>query len=417
MGTHVQGIRYSTLAREYGTPLYVYDADVLADRFLGLRERLHPAVDLFYSLKANPNVAICAYLRSLGAGAEVSSLLELLIARRAGVTPPNIVFPGPGKSRNELTACLAHGIRAVICESVAELELIDDMAGRAGFDVPVAIRVNPTFGRRPAKYGIDEEQLLASPGLARRFNHARIVGVHVYSGTRLVAGTVVAERSALVLNLAERLADRLDFPLELVDIGGGLGVPYFEGEREVDPDELTARLNPIVDSFRDRRPGTRLIMELGRYLVASAGTYLVGVRYVKTSHGHNFAVVDGGTHHHMAAKTFGASGHRNFPIRLLDRPDAGAQMTWTVAGPLCAPNDTLVDDVDLPPLRPGDLLGVLESGAYGPTASPGLLLGHGFPAEVMVHNGTAHIVRERDDLAELLAKQFLPTLTRDAPEP
>lgn len=421
MSSHaVQGIPVTELAAEFGTPLYVYDGDRITAQYTGLRERLHPAVDICYSLKANPNLAVCALLRSLGAGAEISSLAELRTALRAGVAAGDIVTPGPGKSPAELAAFLEAGVHAIICESFGELERIDAIAAGMGVRARVLLRVNPSFsvrtttlamGGKPRQFGIDEDQV---PTLAALdLPHVRIAGVHVYLGTRILDPSIVVSNTERILGLAERLSDRLGFPLETVDIGGGLGVPYFDGERELDREALTRDLEPVIAGFAARRPDTRLIMELGRYLVADAGTYVVGVRYVKTSMGERFAITDGGTHHHMAAVGIGSFVRRNFPIALLNRAADGPVQPWTLAGPLCTPNDTLARNVELPPIRPGDLLGVRASGAYGPTASPGLFLSHGFPAEVLVHNGTAHLVRERDTVEDLLRKQRLPALAKD----
>lgn len=403
---------HAALAEEYGTPLFVYEADTVAAQYTGLRQRLHPAMDIFYSLKANPNLALCGHLRSLGAGAEVSSLLELTTAREAGVPPGDIVFPGPGKSREEITACLDAQIYAIICESFEELELVNDLARERGVRARVALRVNPAFavkgsgltmGGKPRQFGIDEAHLFALPGL--RLAHLRVVGVHVYLGTRILDETVIAENTRRVLELAERLAAHLDFPLEFVDVGGGLGVAYFDGERDLAVERLTDLVNPVVADFHDRHRDTRLIMELGRYLVAPAGTYLIRVRYVKSSMGERFAVTDGGTHQHMAAVGIGSFVKRDFPLRLFGRPTDGPLVRWTVTGPLCTPNDTLVRAAELPDLRRGDLLGVLRSGAYGPSASPTLFLGHGHPAEVLVCNGVGCLVRHRDQVADLLRQQ------------
>jgi diaminopimelate decarboxylase len=217
----------------------------------------------------------------------------------------------------------------------------------------------------------------------------------------------VVENTVRILELAERIATKLDFPLELVDVGGGLGIAYFEGERDLDPELLTSRLNPVIEDFVGRYPDTRMIMELGRYLTAPSGTYMVRVRYVKTSMGERFAVADGGTNHHMAAVGIGSFVKRNFPMRLLNRIDEEATEPWYVTGPLCTPNDTIGKGVLLPPVRTGDLLGVLRSGAYGPTASPVLFLSHGSPAEVLVKDGKHHLVRERDGIDDLLRQQHL----------
>lgn len=412
----VHGIPVSELAERYGTPFFVYDGDVLRDRYRGLRDRLSPAMEIFFSLKANPNVSICALLRSLGARAEVSSLTELRTALRAGVDPADIIFLGPGKSRAELEACLDEGVHAIVCESLPELALVDGLARARGAVAPVALRVNPSFavkrsglamGGKPRQFGIDEEQVFAEEGLAARHPSVRLMGVHVYMGTRILSEDVVVENTARILDLAERLSRRHGFPLRMVDVGGGLGVGYFDGEPDLDAAALTARLNPVIDAFAARHPETRLVMELGRYLTAEAGTYVAGVRYVKESMGERFAVADGGTHHHMAAVGIGSFVKRNFPMALLNRLDEPATEEWTVTGPLCTPNDTLGRKVPLPSVRPGDLIGVHRSGAYGPTASPVHFLSHGYPAEVLVHEGRDLLIRERDLPEDLLARQRL----------
>ncbi|MGW2819054.1 type III PLP-dependent enzyme [Streptomyces sp. NPDC001415] len=412
----IQGIGVGELAERYGTPLYVYDGDALAGHFQRLRALLHPRAEIFFSLKANPNISVCALLGAQGARAEISSMTELITARRAGITPENIIFLGPGKSREELAACLDEGIYAVICESLGELALIDELARERGITADVALRVNPSFsvkgsgltmGGKPRQFGIDEAQLLDLPDLTERHPNVRLMGVQVYLGTRILDEDVIAENTGRIFDLAERLAEKLGFPLELVDFGGGFGVAYFDGERDLDPEVLAARLNPVIDAFAARHPETRLINELGRYLTAPFGTYVTRVRYVKTSMNENFAVVDGGTNHHMAAVGIGSFVKRNFPIQLLNRTDGEAAESWNITGPLCTPNDTLGKKVKLPALRPGDLIGVLRSGAYGPTASPVHFLSHGYPAEVLVASGRSHLVGEREQATDLLRRQHL----------
>ncbi|MGD3112000.1 type III PLP-dependent enzyme [Streptomyces sp. YGL11-2] len=418
----IQGIGISELAERFGTPLYLYDGAELASRIDGLRAELHPRLEFFFSLKANPNVAVCAALHARGARAEVSSLVELLTALRAGVAPRDIIFLGPGKSAGELEACLEHGIHAIVCESLGELDLIDELARRRGAVARVMLRVNPTFsvkgsgltmGGKPRQFGIDEVQLLARTGLAGPHANVRLMGVHAYMGTRILSEEAVAENTARIFELAGRVSAELGFELETVDIGGGLGVAYFDGERDLDLPLLAARLNPLIAEFADAHPRTRLVMELGRYLTATAGTYVARVRYVKESMGERFAVADGGTNHHMAAVGIGSFVKRNFPMALLNRLDEPADESWHVTGPLCTPNDTLGKKIALPAVRPGDLVGVLRSGAYGPTASPVQFLSHGYPAEVLVQDGQAHLVRERDTSEDLLRGQRLPAVASE----
>ncbi|OSP41572.1 diaminopimelate decarboxylase [Streptomyces sp. 13-12-16] len=413
----IQGIAYSELAERFGTPLYVYDGDMLLRLLSELSEALHPALDIFFSLKSNPNVSVFGTLREGGAHAEVSSLLELRTALLAGARPQDIIFLGPGKSDLELDACLRAGIYAVVAESFEEVDRIERLAAGLGVHQRVLLRINPAFlvsgsrltmGGKPRQFGIDEAQVLAAGNLTSRYRHVQLAGIHVYMGTRILDAEVVGKNTRYILELADRVAVATGIPLEAVDIGGGLGVAYFDGEEDLSPASLGEELNPLIDEFARNHPDTRLLMESGRFLTAPAGVYLTSVRYVKESMGELFAVADGGTNHHMAAVGIGSFAKRNFPVRLLNRESAddGLQQ-WNVTGPLCTPNDTLLKRAALPPLRVGDLLGVTQSGAYGPSASPGLFLGHGFPAEVLVRDGEAHLVRSRDLPEDMLRQQHL----------
>jgi diaminopimelate decarboxylase len=410
----VGGIAISELADRFGTPLYVYDADVLSDTYLRVRRLLHPGIDIFYSAKANPNVSICAMFRSLGAGIEVSSQAELATALRAGADPDRVIFLGPGKSAEELRACCATGIHAIVCESLEELTAIDAMRPPEG--TRVILRVNPAFsakgsrlamGGKPRQFGIDEEQLHGAARALAGLRHVQVSGVHAYLGTRILDADDVVRNTQGILAMAAGLSDALGFPLRTVDIGGGFGVPYFEGEKELDLEEAAAGINDAVAGFLAGHPGTQVITELGRYLAAWAGTYVVRARYVKCSREEWFVVADGGTNHHMAAVGIGSFVKRNFPVRSLTRYHAAPDRAYNLTGPLCTPNDVIAKQVMLPQVRPGDLIGVERSGAYGPSASPVFFLSHGHPAEVIVRDGAAHLVRHRDTVEDLLRPQRL----------
>jgi diaminopimelate decarboxylase len=414
---------FKALAEQFGTPCYVYDGRVLREDFARLRAALHPDLEIFYSLKANPNISVFAMLCREGARAEVSSLAELRTALLAGIGPQDVIFLGPGKSQEELVACVETGIRAIVAESLDEVERIDEIAAGHGRTQGVLLRINPAhspsaarlaMGGKPRQFGIDEDLVLAEGTRLTRFGHARLDGIHVYLGTRILDAGAVVDNTRYILDLAERVAARTGVPLRTVDIGGGLGVPYFENESELDLDVLARDLNPVLAGFRAAHPDTRLILEAGRFLVARCGTYVVSVRTVKTSRGECFAVTDGGTHQHMAAVGIGSFVKRDFPVALLDTERDGPLHRWHVTGPLCTPNDVIAKAAALPALRPGDLLGVLMSGAYGPTASPGLFLGHGHPAEILLYDGRAQLVRSRDSVEDVLARQILCSFDTEA---
>ena len=420
---HIGGLPTDQLAQRFGTPLYVYDGGSLRDVYTALRGQLHPAIDIFYSAKANPNVGVCAVLRSLGAGMEVSSLAELHTARWAGADPDAVIFLGPGKSHAELTACVQLGIRAIVCESLAELALIDELSREAGRITRVLLRVNPEFttkgsrlsmGGKPRQFGTDQEILRGAE--LGRYRHVQVDGIQVYMGTRILDAGAVVHNTRGALDAAEELSAALGFEPSTVDVGGGLGIAYFDDESDLPVAEAVDGVNAAVAAFTARHPGCRIIMELGRYLAGWSGTYVVRARYVKQSRGEHFVVTDGGMNHHMAAVGMGSFVKRNFPIRLLSRPEAPPTGKYTVTGPLCTPEDVLGRRVVLPEVRPGDLIGVERAGAYGPTASPVLFLSHGYPAEVLVIDGEAHLVRHRDTVEDLLARQILPPIGRPVAE-
>jgi diaminopimelate decarboxylase len=413
----IQGIAYTELAERFGTPLYVYDGDALLGRLSELSEALHPALEVFFSLKSNPNVSVFRTLRDGGARAEVCSLLELRTALLAGADPRDIIFLGPGKSDQELEACLQSQVYAIVAESFDEVDRIERLAAERGVRQRVLLRINPAFlaggsrlamGGKPRQFGIDEAQVLAAGDLSARYQHAELAGIHVYMGTRILDAVAIGKNTRYALELADRVAAAAGIPLEAVDIGGGLGVAYFEGEEDLSAASVAAEINPPIEEFARSHPGTQLLLESGRYLTAQAGVYVVSVRYVKESMGERFAIADGGTNHHMAAVGIGSVVKRNFPVRLLNRePVDDPLQSWNLTGPLCTPNDTLLKRAALPPLRVGDVLGITRSGAYGPSASPGLFLGHGFPAEVLVRDGEAHLVRSRDLPEDMLRQQHL----------
>ncbi|TDB78102.1 alanine racemase [Micromonospora sp. KC723] len=424
-GHTVQGVPVAELADRYGTPLYLYDGEIIRETYRRLRRLLDPSVEIYYSLKANPNISVCALLRSLGAGAEVSSLAELVTARRAGVPARDIIFLGPGKSSAELAACLEHDIGAIVCESLDEVATVDAMAAAVpgvgdgnggGRRARVVLRVNPAFvtkgsrlamGGKPRQFGIDQELLAEAGPALTALRHVRVIGLHAYMGTRILDAADIVHNTRGVLTAAAELAAALDLPLELVDVGGGFGVPYFDKESSLDVETVAEGVNAAVARFRVDHPHTRIITELGRYLVGWAGTYVVRARQVKASRDEWFVVADGGTNHHMAAVGIGSFVKRNFPIRSLTRPADPPVRLYTVTGPLCTPNDVIGKQVALPEVRPGDLIGVERSGAYGPSASPVLFLSHGHPAEVLVLDGVAHLVRRADTVEDLLRPQHL----------
>lgn len=398
---HVGGLPASLLVQRHGDPLYVYDAEVLLAQARRVREAL-PACELLYSMKANPNPSIAAVLSRLVHGIDVSSLHELQAALSAGYAARDLYFVGPSKSDEELLEAVRLQVGSVVVESEQELEAVNEIGIRLGLTTPVVIRVNPAFdtaGPRlrmtgvARQFGIDEERV---PDAVRRAMAMRGVvplGFHAYVGTRILDWATILRNFEQTLELGDRLAAETGLDLRLLDLGGGFGIPYFPGETELDLERLGEAAHPLMVDFKARYPRARVLVELGRYLTGPAGVYLTRVRYVKRSRDRNFALVSGGLNHHQATTGLGGVLKSHFPIVVANKMDAPAGEPVAVCGPLCTPSDVLAKTIELPALRRGDLLAILNSGAYGLTASPVLFLSYDWPCEVLVRSGESALIR------------------------
>jgi diaminopimelate decarboxylase len=301
-------------------------------------------------------------------------------------------FAGPGKRDLELRAAVAKGVTLNL-ESHGELERLAVQAEQLGVRPRVAVRVNPDFelkssgmkmGGGPKQFGIDVE---AVPEVLQRIGeldlHFR--GFQIYCGSQNLRTDSLIEAQNATFELAYRLAENVPEPIEMLNIGGGYGIPYFPGEPALDLTPIGENLKCRVEECRQRLGKTEIVLELGRYLVGEAGYYVCRVIDRKVSRDHTFLVVDGGLHHHLAASgNFGQVIRRNYPVVAGARVFAGEREIVSVVGPLCTPLDLLGDKVELGRAEVGDLIVVLQSGAYGFTASPQAFLSHPQPGEVLV---------------------------------
>ncbi|HET9281738.1 MAG TPA: diaminopimelate decarboxylase [Candidatus Angelobacter sp.] len=412
---HIGQTSISELADKYPDPFYVYDGNAIEQRVAQIKSVLADGVEIIYSLKANPNLSLLALLSTVADGADVSSLREMQIALQTGFSPAQIFFVGPAKSHEEIEAAIKADIGCLVVESREELLETQRIAERLNKYANVALRLNPAFdffggklkmGGTSTQFGIDEEQVGEIFALRQSLQRVRIIGLHAYLGTRILDWTVAARNIQQILALAAKLEERYALGLKLLDVGGGLGVPYFKGERLFDLDRFAQEINPAFIRFQRSFPGVRLIMELGRYIVAEAGIYVARVRYVKTSRGKTFVLVSGGMNHHQGTTSVGSILKDHFSLCVLNKMDKAVAGAVVVCGPLCTPADVLSRSVELPAVEAGDLIGIMNSGAYGLTASPIDFLSHRWPAEILVYGGKDHLVRRPPTLDEIL--QFQP---------
>lgn len=389
----VGGLPLSLLAERVGqTPFYAYDRSLIAARVAGVRQVLPQGVHLHYAIKANPMPALVGFMRPLVDGMDVASAGELKLALDAGADPRTIGFAGPGKRDAELRQAVAAGVLLHV-ESARELEVLAASAQALGRPARVALRINPDFelrgagmhmGGGPKPFGIDAEQV---PAMLRAMARDGLAfeGFHIYPGSQNLRGNVIAESLHRSVELVLRLVHDAPAPVRYVNLGGGWGIPYVAGERRLELPPVADALAQVQAALGRALPEAQMVLELGRYLVGEAGIYVARVIDRKVSRGQVFLVTDGGMHQHLAASgNFGQVIRRNYPVVIGNRLQAAERESATVVGPLCTPLDVLAERMELAVAQPGDLVVVLQSGAYGATASPQAFLGHPPCAEVLV---------------------------------
>ncbi|MDP3235480.1 MAG: type III PLP-dependent enzyme [Myxococcales bacterium] len=402
----IEGHAVSALAERVGTPLYVYRSAVVLEQVQALRAALGSETELYFSIKANPSVGLCQVLARAGVGAELASIGELRVAQAASFAPEHVLFAGPGKTERELTEAVRWGIGAINVESLGELTRVIATARRLGKRQTVCLRINPReqvqgaqmrMGGGPTQFGLDEELMPEAVRLAAAAPDAvDLAGLHVYAGSQMTDVEAIIANWEHVLGLAEALAD-LGVVVRKVDLGGGFGVPYFEGQPEFDLPGLGRAFASRIAARARSSPKlaqARLIIELGRYLCAAAGLYVTRVLDVKESRGTRYVVTDGGMNHHITATgNFGQVFRKAYPMVNLSRLETTPAQAATVVGPCCTPLDQFGTKLNLE-ASPGELVGVLYSGAYGLSASSQGFLSHPTPAEVLIHEGRVHVLRE-----------------------
>jgi diaminopimelate decarboxylase len=415
------GLAPADLAARFGTPLYVYDLAVIDRQVAALRSVLPPVVELAYAVKANPSLAIVAHLGGLGLGADVASGGELETVRRAGIPANRIVMTGPGKRDDELHTAVAARIRAVTVESPGELARLEAIAAAVGLRQPVLLRAAVSEGDRlervrlvgddgAGKFGMDPADLLSSARRASQSAHLELLGLHAFGASNVLDAGGLLEHVAATVRSARRLARASGVALRLVDAGGGLGIPYEPHQESLDLVRLGAGLARITAGWTDDPilAHARLLLEPGRFLVGQSGAYLARVVDCKSVAGSIVVILDGGIHHVLRPALVGQE-HR---IRSMStRPEtAGVSraVPVTIAGPLCSGLDVFSQDAVMSPPEVGDLIAILDVGAYGFTESMPLFLSHPTPAEVAVRGGQAALIRPRSEPRRWLVEQLAP---------
>lgn len=408
-----EDVPLAEIATAVGTPIYIYSQAELQERAAAFVTAV-PSADTLacYAVKANNNPAILGLLRQAGLGADVTSGGELFLALHAGISPDKIIFSGVGKRRDEIEMALDAGIRALHVESAMELEAIAAIAGERQQVAPIGVRVNPdihaethpymTTGEKWHKFGVAPETAVTLLHTAREHSSLHPVGLAAHIGSQITAVPPFVQSAHFLVQMAEELSSS-GIRLAYVDVGGGLGIDYgdWEIKRLRDSQQhqspsivewVTAVTQPILAA------GYGVVMEPGRSIVGPTGCLLTRVTYTKSQGGTQFAIVDAGMSDLIRPTLYDAY----HPVLPVTQAAAEASTTpYTIVGPICETGDWLAKERGLPPLQPGNLVAVMQAGAYG-YAMASNYNGRLKPAEILVNGNRFTLIRKRQDYTHLL---------------
>lgn len=375
----IGGIAAEELVAEAGgTPLFVYDNNIIGGQIAALRAAMPDGLAVNYSVTANPYEPLLNFLGRYVDGFRVVSRGELEHLKRAGLAGIGMTFAGPGKRDDELEAGIAAGA-TISLESEGEAARAIEAGERVGIQPKLAVRVNPPFsiesgkvlvGARPSPFGVDADRV---PALVDGLVEAGVDwrGLHIFAAAQCLDDDDLIIAHQAIIACAGEIAAVMNRPVPELNLGGGFDVPCFPGELPIDVYRMAHALQETLRVGPELLATTRLSLELGRWLVAESGVYLTRVLDRTESCGQTFLTCDGGGHHLLGATgCLREQAHGNFPIAVANRFDAPADEQVTVTGCLATPHDLFGDEVMLPRAESGDLIAIFCAGAYGLTASP-----------------------------------------------
>lgn len=403
---YCENISVEDIARQVGTPFYLYSFNTLKRHFTVFDEAFRGIPHLVcYSAKANSNIAIIRIFVNLGGGVDVVSGGELYRALKAGSDPQKIVFSGVGKSGDEIDYALNVGILMFNVESLEELFTINERAECLKKKAPISIRVNPDIdpkthpyistGLKKNKFGIDITQALNAYRIANELPNLEVVGVDCHIGSQLVKVEPIVEALKKLKQLVENLR-KSGLSIKYLDLGGGLGITY-EDEEPPHPVEYASKILDEIRGF-----DCKLILEPGRVIVGNAGILVTKVLYTKENEQKHFVIVDAGMNDLVRPSYYG-SYHQICPVKKMNREEIVAD----IVGPICESSDFFAKDRRVPKFQSGDLVAIMSAGAYGFSMSSNY---NSRPriAEVLVKEDEMHIIRKRETYEDLIRGEILP---------
>jgi len=406
---YAEEIPLSNLAKEFGTPLYIYSKKALTQAYQAYdkacldssgkrRARVH------YAMKANSNLAVIDCFKKLGSGFDLVSGGELARALAVGADPKSLVFAGVGKSASEIAQALEAGVKCINVESIAELHQINRVASKLNCRAPISLRVNPdvdaqthpyiSTGLKGNKFGIAYHEVLKTYREAALLSQIDVVGIDCHIGSQITTTAPYLDALDKVLELVAQLKKE-GIEIHHLDLGGGLGISYGDDN----PPDITEFTNTLLNRVAERGfAHLDVVLEPGRSLVGNAGVLLTKVEYLKPGAEKNFCIVDAAMTELMRPALYEAY-HGIVPVQ----NKQVASSTYDIVGPVCESGDWLGRDRELA-IEEGDLLAILSAGAYG------FVMASNYntrpkPAEIMVDGKNAYLIRARENVADLFASE------------
>jgi diaminopimelate decarboxylase len=405
---HCEAVELSTIAKEVGTPCYVYSWNAIRESYNAIDRALGDTKHFIaYAMKANSNLALLRRLAQLGSGADIVSGGELARAMEAGMRPDRIVFSGVGKTDREIESALAAGVRSIHAESPAELDAIEGIAQRMGRPAPVSLRVNPDVdpkthpyiatGLKQSKFGISMDAARALLPRILGSGHLHLEGLACHIGSLIGSAQAVGQATEAVARMAVEFK-RAGAPIRTLDAGGGWPIAYGHEEREPEPyAAFGAAIRDALTRAGADQHGFELIIEPGRSIVGDAGILLTQVIFVKEQFDKRFVIVDAAMTELLRPALYKAY-HAIVPVQA---PAADAPYTPAdLVGPVCESGDFLAQDRPLPPLARGELLAIRGAGAYA-ACMASTYNSRPRAAEVLVDGNVHHVIRRRERVEDL----------------
>lgn len=392
------------VAQKFMTPLFLYKMERISSRFQLLENNLPKNFAIYYALKANGNLAICNKLAKEGCSADVSSLGELVTARKAGFK--SILYTGPGKTDEEIIAAIKYKLKFIVVESTKEASRIDYYAQKVRVRQNVLLRINPKIKIEgiklkmcgtTSKFGIDEENAIHALKMLLTLKNIHCQGIHIYTGSCILNDSVLLQSYNYSIRLANKLRSN-GFFIKYIDLGGGIGVPYSLAEQKFNIERFGRKINLLI---KKNKYNFKYILEVGRFLVAESGVYITKIVDIKESQGKTYLILDGGINNIFRI----SMAYANKLCKVIGKSTEKYKFA-SIAGPLCSHQDIFTEDIKIPAnTQIGDFFVFFNCGAYA--FSHSLIYFHlrPLPAEVASDNGYFYLIRKRGNAKDFFLNQ------------